>query len=279
MTATPMPRLVSLHPLMRLGLALLVVTLLGGYIVSGLHLKWHYDSRDGVPGLTLDDIRGHYHGVRSSSPLIDALESNHPENLPDADRAALLDWLRGGGNLSEQYDNLDLGARAPAEIIATNCLDCHARGATGERAYARLPLEYWDDIQPIASATDIQPTTPEIVAMSQHTHAPSMAIILIGLALLGAMTRTPRALVGLIVLIGAAGLLADMAGWWLARGNDAWVYAIVGGGFAYSASTGLVGLVVVADCLIPARRVRAQPVQARSVQARRVQASGDHAES
>jgi hypothetical protein len=73
-----MPRLTSLHPLMRLGIALLVVTLLGGYIVSGLHMMWHYDTRDGLPELTLDDIRGHYHGVQSPSPLIAALESDHP---------------------------------------------------------------------------------------------------------------------------------------------------------------------------------------------------------
>jgi hypothetical protein len=90
--------------------------------------------------------------------------------------------------------------------------------------------------------------------MSQHTHAPSMAIILIGLSLLGAMSRAPRALVGLIVLVGAAGLLADMSGWWLARSNDVWVYAIVGGGAAYSGATGLVGLIVMLDCLIPGGR-------------------------
>lgn len=251
-----MPRLISLHPLMRLGIALLVVTLLGGYIVSGLHMMWHYDTRDGLPELTLDDIRGHYHGVQSPSPLIAALESNHPEELAQTDRDALLKWLRSGTNLSEQFDDLDLGDEAPAEIIAANCLSCHARNATGEGTYAKLPLEYWDDIQPIAYAKDIQPTTPEIVAMSQHTHAPSMAIVLIGLSLLGAMSRAPRALVGLIVLVGAAGLLADMSGWWLARSNEVWVYAIVGGGAAYSGATGLVGLIVVLDCLIPGGRKR-----------------------
>jgi hypothetical protein len=81
-----------------------------------------------------------------------------------------------------------------------------------------------------------------------------MAVILIVIALLAAMTRAPRALVGLVVFAGAVGLLADMAAWWLARDNDVWVYAIVGGGFAYSAATGLAGLIVIIDCLIPGRR-------------------------
>lgn len=252
------PRLTSLNPLLRLGIALLVVTLLGGYAVSGLHLKWHYDSRDGLPGLTLDDIRGHYHGVQSPSPLIAALESGHPDTLSAPDRQALLTWLRGGGNLSEQYDDLDKGDEAPAEIIAASCLSCHSRAATGDKADARLPLEYWDDIQPIAYAKDIQPTSEAVLAMSQHTHAPTMAVILIVLALLGAMTRAPRSLVGLIVLVGAAGLLADMSGWWLARGNDAWVYAIVGGGFCYAASVTLTGVFVVLDCLVPSGKPKAE---------------------
>lgn len=247
------PRLVALHPLMRLGVALLTITLLGGYVVSGIHMAWHYEKRDGVPGLTLDDIRGHYHGVTVPSPIIKALEEGHPEELPQRERNLLLDWLRNPATLSARYDDFDLGDDAPAEIIAANCISCHARNATGDNAYARLPLEYFDDIRPLSISREINPAPTEIIAVSQHTHAPVMAVILLVVALLGAMTRAPRPLTGLIVFVGGLGLLADMASWWLARSNDMWVYAIVGGGFAYSASTGLVGLIVILDCIIPGR--------------------------
>lgn len=248
------PRLTQLHPLMRLGVALLTVTLLGGYVVSGIHMVWYYDQRDGASGLTADDIRAHYHGITVASPLIDALENNHPEDLPDRERNILLDWLRNPDTLSVSYDDFDLGDDAPAEIIATSCISCHARNATGDDAYARLPLEFFDDIRPLAVTREINPTPTEIIAVSQHTHAPVMAVILMVVALLGAMTRAPRLLVGGVVLIGATGLLADMAAWWLARSNDAWIYAIIGGGFAYSASTGIAGLIVILDCIIPSRR-------------------------
>ncbi len=250
----PFPRLTQLHPLMRFSIALLTLTLLGGYIVSGIHMAWHYDNRDMVPGLTLDDIRGHYHGITTPSPLIEALEQGHPEDLPDRERNLLLDWLKDPATLSARYDDFDLGDDAPAEIIATSCLSCHARTATGEGTYARLPLEYFDDIQPLTVTRQINPTTPEIIAMSQHTHAPVMAVILMVVAVLAAMTRAPRALTGLVVLAGAVGLLADMSAWWLARLDMVWIYAIVGGGFAYSAATGLAGAIVILDCLIPARR-------------------------
>jgi hypothetical protein len=248
----PVPRLCQLPLLVRWSVALLTLVLLGGYVVSGIHMAWHYDNRDGVEGLTLDDIRGHYHGVSVPSPLIDALEAGHPEDLPDRERSLLLDWLNDPTNLAMSFDDFDLGDDAPAELIAMNCLSCHARNATGPDAYPEMPLEYFDDIQPLAISREINPTTTDIIAMSQHTHAPVMAVILLVLGLVGVMTRAPKALVGLITLVGAIGLGADMAAWWLARLDDTWVYAIVGGGFAYSASTGLVGLIIIIDCLIPA---------------------------
>jgi len=123
----------------RAGIALLTITLVGGYFVSGLFLRWHYENRDEKPGLTMNDFVGAYHGVQSPSPLIEALESGHPESLSDPERAALLEWLRGD-RLSQDYDNLDLGENAPSEIIAFNCLDCHTRSATGRTPCPRCRL-------------------------------------------------------------------------------------------------------------------------------------------
>lgn len=236
----------------RLGVALLVLTLLGGYVVSGIHLRLHYDNRDEEPGLTMNDIIGAYHGVQSPSPLIESLESGHPEALSDPERSALLDWLRGD-RLSQDYDNLDLGENAPSEIIAFNCLDCHTRSARGDGAMPEVPLEYWDDIQSIAYSKNIQPAGSNIVAMSQHAHAPTMAVILIVVAWLGACTRFGLRLTGLITLVGGLGLLIDMGGWWITRQYAAFAYPMVIAGAAYGIATTLLGLMVIADCLLPAR--------------------------
>jgi len=252
MAQTPvLPRLKDLGLLFRLGVSCLVVTLIGGYVVSGIHLREHYDNRDERPGFTLDDVRAAYHGIAAPSALRSALESDHPEGLADADRAALLDWL-GSDKVSEDYDNLDLGDEAPAEIIAASCLDCHARGA--DDPGSSVPLEYWDDIRPIAFTTDIQPTPNEIIAVSQHTHAPAMAMVLLIVAALGAMTRWPGMLVGALVAVGGVGLLGDMGAWWLAKDNAAWIYVIVGGGFAQGASVMLLGLLSLIDMWLPGGR-------------------------
>ncbi|MFH0943979.1 MAG: hypothetical protein V2A76_02175, partial [Planctomycetota bacterium] len=106
----------------RLGLTFLVLILLGGLLVSAVHMTRHYQNRDGDPELSLDDLRGAYHGVHKPSAMLEVLEQGHSseqaeEKLLPAEREVLLDWLRGD-RLSEDYDNLDLGDRAPSEIIA-----------------------------------------------------------------------------------------------------------------------------------------------------------------
>lgn len=246
-----LPRLTSLPYTARIGIALLVLTLLGGYIVSGIHLRWHYNNRDGAAGFTLDDIRGHYHGVQSPSPFVAALQRKHPETLADDKRDALLNWLADTDRLSERYDDFDLGDDVPADIIAASCLQCHSRGSTGPNANPALSLESWGDIRSIAYSKDIQPTSEAVLAMSQHTHAPTMAVVLIVTGLLGLMTRIPQHVSGVVLLIGGLGLGIDMASWWLARSSEDWIFGIVVGGMAYAIAVAVLGSVVVIDCLVP----------------------------
>lgn len=247
----PTPRLTSFHPLWRFGVGLLAVVLAGGYVVSGIYLKQHYENRDERPGLTMTDIRGAYAGASVPSAMKAALERNHPEDLAQTDRQALLAWL-AGDRIREDYENFDLGDVMPADIIAASCLSCHARSATGEGTFPKLPLEYPDDVFAAAQGRELLPKDPAIIIQSLHAHAPSMATVTLMLALLAGMTRWPRTLVGLVVAATAAGLLADLSGQYLARVHDPrWTWAIVGGGFAASGGVGLLALLVVMDAWVP----------------------------
>jgi len=233
-----------------MGICALVITLLGGYIVSGVHLRLHYDNRDETPGLTMNDIVGAYHGVQTPSPLITALASNHPATLGETERVALIAWLKGN-RISMDYDNLDLGDMAPSEIIAASCVDCHSRSASGPDAYPSVPLDYWDDISKLAVSKNIQPTTSDIVAASQHVHAPMMAIVMLVLAMLCVYTRYSAKCIGLIVFISGVGLLIDMIAWWITREVAVFAYAIVIGGGLYAVGTMLLGCLILVDCVLP----------------------------
>lgn len=245
------PRLCEFGFLWRFGVGVLIICLVGGYMVAGVFLKLHYENRDERPGLSFTDIQGAYAGVVTPSPLLESLRKGHPKDLADADRTALITWLESD-RVAQDYDNLDLGDAVPSDIIATSCVQCHARGATGADAYPKRPLEYADDVLALAVSKEIRPKDEVIVVQSLHAHAPSMATCALVLAVLCGMTRWPRCLVGLVVAVAAVGLLADLSGQWLARTEDArWTWAIVVGGFCAAGGVGVMGFLALADAWLP----------------------------
>ena len=243
----------NLGVLAKIGIGCLVLTLLGGAAVSGWYLRTHHDRRDERTGFTLDDVRAHYHGIQTRAPLQVALEARHPDGLPESERDILLAWLRSG-RISEDYDNLELGASAPAEILAARCVSCHSRRATGDEAWPALPLEFFDDVRTAAVSREVRPMSLEILAATTHTHALSLATLGLVISALGLATGWPRRLTGALVLACGAGLLADIGSWWLARWWAEAALVIVGAGAVFNGAVGLLGIAVLADLVMPRRR-------------------------
>ncbi len=246
----------GLPALVRLGLSAMLITMLLGMVTSGMVLHHHYQNRDERPGLTLDDITAAYSGLDAKAPLLRAVERKHPPELEEKSREILRSWLTGG-KVSENYDNLDLGDAAPAEIIAKNCLSCHARNAKSPPAddvSRKLPLESWDDVKKVAFSRKFDPTPAHITAISTHTHALSLGLmgLVLGLMMLG--TRWTRGLVGVVVALNGVGLAADIGGWWLAKLDAAWVPMIAVGGFAYNGTIGVMMVALIIDLWWPARK-------------------------
>ncbi|MEL7485396.1 MAG: hypothetical protein AAFN41_13720 [Planctomycetota bacterium] len=246
--------------LARLGIAGLVITMIGGTIASGVYLSMHHGDRDQREGLTIDDVKAHYHGIVSPSPLLESLKSGHPETLEDRDRQILVDWLEGDtATLSLSYDDLDLGADAPAEIIAINCLDCHARSSSGQvdgpegkqDTAPEIPLEYWDDVYALAISTDIRPVEAEILALSTHTHALGMASMGIAIGLLALLTSWPRVATSFVLCATGVGLAADIGGWWLTRHDDLYAPVVVVGGLLFSGGICLLSVMILLDLCMP----------------------------
>lgn len=235
----------------RLGMVCIILTILGGFVASGIHLKWHHENRDEREGLSQTDIVGAYHGVRNRAPMLVAMEGNHAEELPSEQRKILLDWLNAD-RISEDYDNLDLGDLAPAEIIAVNCLNCHSRQTPdGPDNASDIPLDFWDDVRAVSFSREISPTNIKVLAASTHAHALSLGTLLILAVLLAVMTRWPQKCIGIVSLIAGASLLIDMAAWWLARNNEGLVILIILGGTAFSGATVILYLSVIVDLLMP----------------------------
>lgn len=254
----------ELSVLVRLGLSGLLLVLLIGLAASAAHLFWHYEKRDEQAGLTVDDIRSAYRGINSPSRLHESLMRGHPEELTKGDpsvsalskdaRQTLVKWLEGP-RVSEDYDSLDLGAAAPAELLAKNCVSCHSKKAEKADPRARaLPLEFWDDVKKVAFARKIEPVPVKIVAMSTHAHALSLGALSLMVMVLALGTRLPRTLIGWLVAATGLALLVDISSWWLARGADVFIYLIAGAGSVYSFGTGLLIVLIMADVWWPRKR-------------------------
>ncbi len=236
----------------RLGVSLIVLTLLGGLTVSGIYMAVHHENRDEQPGLTMTDIRGHYAGVSVRSPLLSAIERGHPESQSPEARKVLLDWLKGD-RISEDYDSLDLGDLAPAEIIASDCVSCHSAQSTGADAFPQLPLDYFDQVKKVAHSSDIRPVGIEVLAASTHTHAISLAVLSLVATGLLLLTGWPRGLTSLLVLLIGVGLALDLSGWWIARLYAGIVPMIVVGGVIFAVAVALSLLLVIADLWRPGK--------------------------
>ena len=242
----------------RLGLSALVLVLLGGLVASSAHLIGHHENRDEREGMSFDDVVGHYHGIQTEAPLRAALERGHPETLEQPQRQVLLDWLQSD-RITEGYDSLDLGDDAPVEIIDMACLGCHSTSATdGDGIGATIPLEYFDDVKKLAFSRDVSPVGEEILLASMHTHALGMgtlSLILIGLAL---ATRFSSRLVGFLTATCGLGLLVDLSGWFLARGNADFVVLIVGGGALWMVSSVVLALIALVEMWSSGREYRSR---------------------
>jgi len=257
-------RLRDLSLLARLGVACVVLVLLGGLAASAEHVVDHHGPKDDIKGLSLDDVMGAYHGVQAPPLLAAALQRGHPENLSSKAKDALLDWVLGPADasgkragpkqLAENYDNFDLGDMAPNELIAANCNSCHARAVADTHAIAKtVPLDRRDDVLRLALPKNLTPVSTEILITSTHTHALSLGTLAVVTIALVLATGWPRRLVSLAAFLIGAGLLVDLGGQWAAR-QYAWgVYLLIGGGSVYGGASVLALLAVLVDLCLPRR--------------------------
>ena len=239
----------------RVGITFALLTLLIGLVASYRHLVGHHEGRDGQPGMTMIDLQGAYHGVKSEAPLRRALRTGHPETLGEARRDILTKWLDNPA--FESFDNFDLGDDAPAAIIDAQCLSCHSRSATvtadaSRRARDLYPLDRFEDVTKLAAGVDLRPAAEKILLASTHTHAIALGCLTLILCGFGLCTRWPRTSGAFGALAGFA-LLADIVCWWASRSYLPAVYIIAGAGFTYMLATVLQCLLSMADMWLPVR--------------------------
>jgi hypothetical protein len=244
------PKLRELGLIGRLGILCLLIVFGGGLITSAMHMYFKHHKRDDQPKLTVTDVKGVYHGVRSEPLLKSALDRKHPETLKAGEIEVLRKWLESG-RIIEDYENIDLGDATPKEIMSS-CVSCHApEAAATQPAAAKIPLRSLDDMKAVAFSREVQPNDIKILAASTHAHALALASMSVCIGLLCTMTSWRRRTVELCWLVMGLGLIGDIGSWWIARQMEAAVYVIIGAGALYNGGVGIILLMLAFELLRP----------------------------
>ena len=236
----------------RIGITGVLVCLAVGQLAGLQHMRGHYDKRDDRPGFTVDDIKSAYRGLDAPAPILASLNSGHPSTLKDADRKVLTTWLTSG-KIEQDYDNPDLGALSPKEIVAASCLQCHSAKSPADKAHT-LKLDTTADIKKVAFARQVLPTPPDKIIVSIHAHASSMGLMALAVMALAAFSRWPRFFTGFLAAACGLGLCGEFAGMWFARESENWIKVLMISGGAFHASFALLTLLTFLDLWIPGGR-------------------------
>lgn len=250
----------NLPILAKLGVAGLVLVFFMGLAASAMHIREHYQNRDERPGLTRDDITAAYAGLTAVSPILKAVQGDHPKTnvgdmviKPEA-RATIEKWL-GGEKVAENYDNIDFADPTPRDVLAAACVTCHSTKADAGKAgkATSRPLETWEQVKPLAFTRRIERTSDRVKTISTHTHALALGTMGVALLVLTMLSTWPRWLTGILIAAMGLGLCADISGWWLTNWYPGAVNLILGGGAAFNGASVLLLLLALFELLKPRR--------------------------
>jgi len=204
-----------------------VLLVLGmGYLFGLLYLYASDSGRDGVPGLSVQDIVVSYSGTAEGTRLEAALRGPMGNMVGPADLGSMLGWVQGGAERNSYESQISL-------IIEENCLSCH----DGSNPHLSN-LDGFDNIQSVIehdTGTDLF----TLVRVS-HIHLFGLTFIffLMGLIFSHAFLR-PVWLKSLIMAMPFVCIVSDVSSWYFTKlfSGFAWVVLFAGALMALSFAT------------------------------------------
>jgi len=195
--------------------ALLVLGL--GYMFAVLYVFTAHSGADGMPGLSVEDIKITYSGSTESTQLESALQGPMSGMLPQRDLAAMLDWIREGASKRSYTAGIEA-------IVEVNCLSCH----DGSNPHLSN-LDGFENIQTVV-AVDTGADLFTLVRVS-HIHLFGLTFIffIMGFIFSHSYVR-PVWLKSVVIATPFAGVIADVLGWYVTKVYSpfAWVVLIAG---------------------------------------------------
>ncbi len=242
-----------------------------GYLVAATKIHLWHNAADGVPGMSLDDLRAVYHGLEKTvtaesrqtlvAPMLREVSPGgamrkHLVKGGEASERALIAWLKNGAK-PETFDQAGLsGAGDPSakEVIARRCVECHnadggeeedvpyAANADAEPQYELVVRKALPPLGPATAKAEtrrIEPISVRELLHVTHAHMLAIPMFTLAIAMLFLMTGWRPGLKLIVTPLPMVATCVDVGCWWLARPFEPAVYGILVSGAVFGTVLGL----------------------------------------
>lgn len=185
-----------------------------GYLMA-LSLIYYTDaSRDGRPGLSIQDIADDYYGNRSGTRLEAAIRGPMSSHLNIDQRNQIVAWLKSGESKSQYTSEIK-------PILENNCTRCHSP-ASG----MGLPdLSNYEGVQQVARI-DTGQSLHSLVRLS-HIHLFGIALLLLGVGIIFRRAELFPALKNGLIAVPFIAMFVDVLAWFLTKWDPVYAYTVV----------------------------------------------------
>lgn len=264
-------RLARLSLPAKLLVTLLVLILGVGYLFGAANILLKHESADGEPGVTIDDLRAHFHGMTRTFKPEDKVTvhslmlkevgprggmRDYLEQGGEPAVRALIKWLENGA-LEKEFDQPGLaepGDPSARDVIKSQCVECHnADGGDMEDLPYAATADSDPEFKLVAEASEPEITreeqgmqTVEIKPISiprlvqvTHVHILSIPVFTFLVGVLFLMTGLPQFVKLVLTPLPMLAIILDIGSWWAARWVEPFIYVIGAAGALFGVTYAL----------------------------------------
>lgn len=205
---------------------LFLLTIGLGYLFALTHLYFSHSSRDGEPGLTINDVMIAYYGSHDHSRLGAAINGPMEPNLSSrSDKLVILKWLQNGKDEDEYIAKIE-------PIIQRDCTKCHTPSIS-----PNLPdLTSYQSILEVAEAKG---ASLQALVKVSHIHLFGIAFILFFTGKIFILTDISPTMKRIIVAIPFVAMVIDILSWYVTTVIPWFAYVVVISGGLLGLSMGI----------------------------------------
>ncbi len=189
-----------------------------GYLLGFTNIYLTYNLVDEKPGLSLEDIKLTYYGVRNKTTFEKAIDGSMKQYFKnDKEHQVVKDWVLDGTPKSTWNTEIET-------ITDASCSTCHSEAT----ALAGVVTENYEDVEKLLVQNSGK-SWSRIVGVS-HTHILAITPLVFLLVLLLSFTSYPLIIKNVVSIFAFSSVFFDVVFWFLAKLSPFFsIFVLIGG--------------------------------------------------